>query len=375
MGWMESTSLLGAVVGITADRRREEQAMLLQRHGARVVHGPVIRTVPLADDQRLKRATKKLIAQPPDVVLLATAIGTRGWFSAADAQGLGDALHQALHGVDVAARGPKALGAAIAHGLTVTMRAESERSSEMVAHVAAAYPAGVRVAVQLDGDGGSSLPDSLRAIGADVVEVPVYRWTLPVDPLPGQRLVEAVAERRLDAVTFTSSPAVTNFLRVADSLDDLDRVHEALAGPVVAACVGPVCAETAMEAGLTRLVVPERARLGPLVQALTNRLATPDVLHVAGTEIVLRRSAVVIDGEIVDLSGREREVLEVLASRPTAVVSKGELLRRVWGTPDADEHTVEVTVARLRRRLGPAGKAVQTITRRGYRLVTETTPH
>jgi uroporphyrinogen-III synthase len=99
------------------------------------------------------------------------------------------------------------------------------------------------------------------------------------------------------------------------------------------------------------------------------------VLHVAGTEIVLRRSAVVIDGEIVDLSGREREVLEVLASRPTAVVSKGELLRRVWGTPDADEHTVEVTVARLRRRLGPAGKAVQTITRRGYRLVTETTPH
>ena len=75
-------------------------------------------------------------------------------------------------------------------------------------------------------------PTRSRAIGADVVEVPVYRWTLPVDPLPGQRLVEAVAERRLDAVTFTSSPAVTNFLRVADSLDDLDRVHEALAGPV-----------------------------------------------------------------------------------------------------------------------------------------------
>ncbi len=375
MGWMESTSLLGAVVGITADRRREEQAMLLQRHGARVVHGPVIRTVPLADDQRLKRATEKLIARPPDVVLLATAIGTRGWFSAADAQGLGDALHQALRGVDVAARGPKALGAAIAHGLTVTMRAESERSSEMVAHVAAAYPPGVRVAVQLDGDGGSSLPDSLRAIGADVVEVPVYRWTLPVDPLPGQRLVEAIAERRLDAVTFTSSPAVTNFLRVADSLDVLDRVHEALAGPVVAACVGPVCAETATEAGLTTLVVPERARLGPLVQALANRLATPELLHVAGTEIALRRSAVVIDGEIVDLSGREREVLEVLVSRPTAVVSKGELLRKVWGTPDADEHTVEVTVARLRRRLGPAGKAVQTTTRRGYRLVTETAPH
>jgi uroporphyrinogen-III synthase len=371
---MESVPLLGAVVGITADRRREEQAMLLQRHGARVVHGPVIRTVPLADDQRLKRATEELIARPPQVVLLATAIGTRGWFSAADAHGLGDALHQTLRGVDVAARGPKALGAAVSHGLTVTMRAESERSSEMVAHVASTYPRGVRVAVQLDGDGGSSLPDSLREIGADVVEVPVYRWTLPVDPLPGQRLVEAVAERRLDAVTFTSSPAVTNFLRVADDLDLRDRVHEALAGPVVAAYVGPVCAETATKAGLSTPVVPERARLGPLVQALANHLSTPDVLHVAGAAIVLRRSAVVIDGTTVDLSGREREVLEVLAARSAAVVSKGELLRKVWGTPDADEHAVEVTVARLRRRLGPAGKAVQTTNRRGYRLVTEAAP-
>jgi uroporphyrinogen-III synthase len=50
------------------------------------------------------------------------------------------------------------------------------------------------------------------------------------------------------------------------------------------------------------------------------------------------------------------------------VVTKPELLRDVWRAADADEHAVEVTVSRLRRRLGPAGRAVRTVPRRGYRL-------
>jgi uroporphyrinogen-III synthase len=39
----------------------------------------------------------------------------------------------------------------------------------------------------------------------------------------------------------------------------------------------------------------------------------------------------------------------------------------VWGEV-GDEHVVEVTVARLRRRLGAAGGGIETVVRRGYRL-------
>ena len=46
-GAMALASLEGFTVGITADRRWEEQAALLERRGARVVHGPAIRTLPL----------------------------------------------------------------------------------------------------------------------------------------------------------------------------------------------------------------------------------------------------------------------------------------------------------------------------------------
>jgi uroporphyrinogen-III synthase len=70
----------------------------------------------------------------------------------------------------------------------------------------------------------------------------------------------------------------------------------------------------------------------------------------------------------VRLTDRERDVLRVLAERPGVVMSKRALLRRVWGHRETDEHAVEVTVARLRQRLGITGSGIETVIRRGYRL-------
>ncbi|MGN6680769.1 MAG: uroporphyrinogen-III synthase, partial [Streptosporangiaceae bacterium] len=49
-----SQVLAGFTVAVTADRRRDELAGLLERHGARVVLAPALRIVPLADDARLR---------------------------------------------------------------------------------------------------------------------------------------------------------------------------------------------------------------------------------------------------------------------------------------------------------------------------------
>ena len=53
---MSLRQLEGFVVGVTADRRWEEQAELLSRRGATVVHGPTISTSYLASDENLRRA-------------------------------------------------------------------------------------------------------------------------------------------------------------------------------------------------------------------------------------------------------------------------------------------------------------------------------
>ncbi len=75
------------VGGVTAARRAEELITLLERRGAAVVHAPTIRIVPLVDDVELHRVTEQLIAEPPDLVVVTTGIGFRGWVEAAHGWG------------------------------------------------------------------------------------------------------------------------------------------------------------------------------------------------------------------------------------------------------------------------------------------------
>jgi uroporphyrinogen-III synthase len=51
-------------------------------------------------------------------------------------------------------------------------------------------------------------------------------------------------------------------------------------------------------------------------------------------------------------------------------VPRSELARAVWGST-TDDHVLDVTVARLRRRLGSVGAVVETVPKRGYRMTGE----
>ena len=107
IGAMSDAVLAGFTVAVTADRRRDELAGLLEQHGARVVLAPALRVVPLADDAPLRAATRDLLERPPDVVVANTAIGMRGWLEAAEGWGLGEALRARLTEAYLVARGPR----------------------------------------------------------------------------------------------------------------------------------------------------------------------------------------------------------------------------------------------------------------------------
>jgi len=367
--------LSGFTIAITADRRADEQASLVARRGGEVVHAPVIRTLPLGEEGGTRSATEELVARPADVLVVSTALGLRSWLSAAAGLGLETDLLAALAGTEIVARGHKAVGAVVAAGFSAGVPLP-EATYEAIVATFAGRPAThadgrpVRVAVQLDGHDSGGLAARLGAMGFDVVPVPVYRWDLPDDQGPAERLVAAVADARVDAVTFTSAHAVGNFGLVAERLGLLDEVRAAC-GPdrVAVIAVGPVTAGRARALGLADPCEPASPRLGAMVQALAAAF-TPRSLALDLRRHAVRlqgRLVLVGDAEPVALTDRERSVLEVLSERQGAVVSKGALLQRVW-SGDGDEHVVEVTVARLRRRLGPAGDSIETVVRRGYRL-------
>jgi uroporphyrinogen-III synthase len=375
MPTMKLGPLAGYTVGITADRRSEEQAQLLERRGARVVYGATIRTLPLGEEGVLRQATERVIAQPPDAAVLITGLGTRGWFAAAECLNLGEQLHAALGGAALYARGPKAAGAAITAGLEVAWKAPNARTLELIDRIEADRAAGVlkgnRVVVQLDGSDDRDALDRLAELGFEVVPVPVYRWKLPLDTTPAVRLVQSVADRTIDAVTFTSGPALANFFTLADDEGVTGAVLDACnAGAVDVVCVGPVCAARARSHGVLDTVEPAHPRLGAMVQVCAARFAERSRrLQLAGHDVTVQGRLVLVDScDPITLSDRERGVLDALAERPGAVQSKAALLKAVWGGGENDEHVVEVTVGRLRQRLGSAGQAVETVVRRGYRL-------
>ncbi|WP_327429103.1 MULTISPECIES: uroporphyrinogen-III synthase [unclassified Streptomyces] len=358
--------LAGFTVGVTAARRADELGALLQRRGASVVHAPALRIVPLADDSELLTATKELIDHAPDVVVATTAIGFRGWVEAADGWGLGEELLARLRGVELLARGPKVKGAIRAQGLTEEWSPSSESMAEVLDRLLDEGVDGRRIAIQLHGEPLPGFVESLRAAGAEVVGVPVYRWMPPEDIGPVDRLLDAAITRGLDALTFTSAPAAASLLSRAENRGLLPELLAALHHDVLPACVGPVTALPLQARGIDT-VQPERFRLGPLVQLLCQELpGRARALPIAGHRVEIRGHAVMVDGALRPVPPAGMSLLRALSRRPGWVVARAELLRALPGA-GRDEHAVETAMARLRTALG-APKLIQTVVKRGYRL-------
>jgi uroporphyrinogen-III synthase len=358
--------LTGFTVAITAARRRDELAASLTRRGARVVLAPAIRIVPLADDSELLAATRACLTGPLDAVVATTGIGFRGWMEAADGWGLGERLVEHLQPARLLARGPKARGAIRAAGLSGEWSPASESCSEVLAHLLEGELAGQRIAVQLHGEPLPDFVEALRAADAEVVEVPVYRWSPPDDIGPLRRLVEQIADHLVDAVAFTSAPAAASLLQTARDLDREPAVLAALGDQVMPVCVGPVTAAPLERAGV-KTVQPDRARLGGLVRALVEDLpARTRRLTVAGHELEVRGHAALLDGEPYEIPPVPMALLRALARQPGRVLPRAALLAELPGDR-TDEHAVEMALTRLRAAIGDP-RVVQTVVKRGYRL-------
>lgn len=362
----EPGPLTGYTVGITAARRREEFGAALERRGATVTYGPAIRIVPVADDSTCEALTRALLVGRPDITVATTGIGFRSWIEAADGWGLADELLTVLQSTQLLARGPKARGAMRAAGLTGEWSPESESIQEVVERLLAQDLTGRRVVLQEHGEPLPEVITALNAAGAEVVEIPVYRWVRPVDEQPLQRMCRQVVDGTLDAVTFTSAPAAASFLEVAAELGLDDQVRDRLLDRVLTFAVGPVTAAPLERAGILTLQ-PDRARLGSMVRDIAVRLPQRLSARVtaAGHDLEIRSRAVIVDGAAIPLSPTASAILRMLAEPPGVVVSRDRLHEAL--ATGGEHHAVETAIGRLRAAL-PDPAIVQTVVKRGYRL-------
>lgn len=363
-----SAALVGCTILLPVDRRAGELSAALERHGAVVRQAPALTIVPHIDDEELVARSRMLIAEPPDIVVVTTGVGFRGWIEAVDEAGLLEEFLTAIRPAQIVARGPKARGAIQQAGLAADWVAESETAAELEEFLLAEGVSGRRIAVQHHGSGADGLDKAFTTAGADVVSLTIYRWGPPPDIAVVRRSVTAAAAGEYDAILFTSAPGAQEWLGSAEILQVLPQMRaHADAGRLLMAAVGPITAGPLRDAGFDPLV-PDRGRLGSLVRAVVTYFGgghAPATPTVAG-RLELRSTGVVLAGRHVPLSRVGLDILATLVHARGGTVSREELLSALPRSV-SNTHAVEVAVARLREAIG-VPDLIKTVVKRGYRL-------
>ncbi|MFN2366853.1 MAG: uroporphyrinogen-III synthase, partial [Desulfurivibrionaceae bacterium] len=112
---------------------------------------------------------------------------------------------------------------------------------------------------------GEILPEKLREGGAEVTVAPVYRNVRPDDY---GEVRQALEDKRIDMVTFTSSSTVRNFLEMLEIRDQTEFAR--LLGGVKIAVIGPVTAQTARGKKLRIDVEPGTYTIPAMVEAIVD---------------------------------------------------------------------------------------------------------
>lgn len=211
----------------------------LRALGADVLVAPVIDTVDPADWAPADEAISGLPGYDW-VVLTSTNAVDRFVDRLTRLQGSAESLREAK----VAVVGPATAERLAELGITPALVPDDYRAEGLIEAFRALHPDDSwRVLVPRAEKAREILPEALRAAGARVDVVPVYR-TVPATPDPAA--VSALATGSVDVVTFTSPSTVRHFLGWLDSAG-LDR--ESVMGSTAAASIGPVTSEALRSRG------------------------------------------------------------------------------------------------------------------------------
>ena len=113
------------------------------------------------------------------------------------------------------------------------------------------------------------------------------------------------------------------------------------------------------------------ARVKAILRRVSDGEGEKEFLRAGELEVDLERYVTKVKGETIALSSKEFEFLKCLLSAKGRVLTRDQLLERVWGYDDAmqiDTRTVDQHIARLREKLGVEAGRIVTVKNVGYRI-------
>ena len=243
--------LTGLRIMVTrADRQAAALAEALEAQGAEAARCPVIEIEPIAVDSDSLRDLGRY-----DWLVLTSANGV---------ERLTELLREAHRDfpahVKVAAIGPETAARAQDAGMTPVLVPQRFVAEDLADALAEAIVPGARILLARAAGARDVLPEQLRARGAQVDVLEIYRAVPPANVQ--SRLAACMPD--VDIITFTSSSTVRNFV---DALDG------PLPGRVRIASIGPITAQTARDLGLRVDIIAQEYTTRGLVDAIVRSRA------------------------------------------------------------------------------------------------------
>jgi uroporphyrinogen III methyltransferase / synthase len=249
IAWFEQRPLFGQRVLVMRAGSLSEQ---LRGVGAEVLEMPVMRIEPL-DRSALDAAIARIGEYQH---LIVTSQNTVGFIWDSLRSSRLDA--RALAGLTVAVVGPTTAEALLARGIAADIVPERFVAEGLLEALGArGGMRGARVLYPTAEGARDVLPEGLRAMGAIVDAIPVYRSA--VDTAASEGIRQAVEMGDVDLVAFTSASTVNGYV---------ECVGPALARRVRAASIGPITSDAARAAGIDVAIEAGEARVAALVEAI-----------------------------------------------------------------------------------------------------------
>ncbi len=257
LNWYEAKPLFGKRIVVT--RSREQASVFSERLidlGATTVEFPTIDVVPPASWEELDAAVRAI--ESYDWVIFTSANAVR--FFMERLRALGTDLRM-LKGISICAVGPKTAEELEGHGIRPDLIPAEFKAEGVLSAIGGEAVKGKKFLIPRAKVAREIIPDRLREMGASVTVATAYENIKPAADV--ERARKLFEEKKVSAVTFTSSSTVNNFVEMLGQ-----KEYKTLLDGVVIACIGPVTAKTAEAYGMKIDIMPKDYTIPALVDAM-----------------------------------------------------------------------------------------------------------
>ncbi|GGH88483.1 uroporphyrinogen-III synthase [Pullulanibacillus pueri] len=262
--------LTGKHIGIAADRQAEAISTLIQKQGGIAVSKP-IQGEKWLDEKSAAYDVARFLNHPFDWALFTTGIGAEALEKAAQSIHRLDDYIDKLSKTSLAIRGTKTQDWLKKWGLEPTILSPNGTMHTLIQLLDAHPTTKQALFYQSYDQEERQLVQALNQLSMDVYHSEPYHY-FPPDRAIVEALRFGITSQSLDAVVFTSKTQVENLFRDAGASQG-KLLYQAFETHVLAVAVGQVTAEALHNHGISKVLQPERAKMGAMIIALAQHFS------------------------------------------------------------------------------------------------------